>query len=95
MLKRLSPALGHGQSLLGGEMGTIKKCFELQMPDGCVVVGWLAYDSSLGAAIKVDVTGSHGEDVIASDLCDLFKRLLAAKGSVEMETVELDRKDGP
>jgi hypothetical protein len=85
MLKRLSPALGHGSSLLGGEMGTIRKAFELQMQDGCVVVGWLAYDSSLGAAIKVDITSAHG--VIASDLCDLFARLLVAKGAKELEEV--------
>jgi hypothetical protein len=88
MLKRLLPSLGHGHSLLGGEMGTIRKAFELQMQDGCVVVGWLAYDSGLGAAIKVDVTSAHGEDVIASDLCDLFRRLLVAKGAVALEKAD-------
>ena len=52
MLKRLLPALGNNQSLLGGEMGTIKKCFELRLPDGCQVAGFVAYDSGLGSAIK-------------------------------------------
>jgi hypothetical protein len=85
MLKRLLPALGHGHSLLGGEMGTIKKCFELQMRDGCLVVGFLAFDSGVGAAIKINVTGMHGEDVRASEIAESLRQLLVAEGAREPE----------
>jgi hypothetical protein len=88
VLKRLLPALGHGQSLLGGEMGTIKKVFEMQMRDGCVVAGFLAFDSGVGAALKITVQGSHGEDVRCSELADAFRGLLEERGARELEEVE-------
>jgi hypothetical protein len=88
VLKGLLPALGHGQSLLGGEMGTIKKVFEMQMRDGCVVAGFLTFDSGVGAALKITVQGSHGEDVRCSELADAFRGLLEERGARELEEVE-------
>jgi hypothetical protein len=88
MLKQLIPALGNNQSLLGGEMGTIKKCFELRLPDGCQVVGFVAYDSGLGAAIKVNVNSAHGEDLIANELAEAFRGLLEERGAQPLEAIE-------
>jgi hypothetical protein len=88
MLQRLLPALGNNQSLLGGDMGSVKKVFELQMRDGCVVAGFLAFDSGVGAALKITVQGSHGEDVRCSELADAFRGLLEERGAVALEAVE-------
>jgi hypothetical protein len=68
-------------------MGTIKKCFELRLPDGCQVAGFVAYDSGLGAAIKINVTGIHGEDVTANDLADAIRGLLEERGAQPLEVV--------
>jgi hypothetical protein len=51
MLRRLLPALG--QTLLGDEMGIVKKLFELKQPDGAELEAFLLYDSNLGAKITV------------------------------------------
>jgi hypothetical protein len=87
MLKRLIPALGTNQSLLGGEMGSVKKVFELRLPDGCQVVGFVAFDAGLGAAIKINVNGAHGEDVRAGEIADALRQLLVAEGATELEAV--------
>jgi hypothetical protein len=85
MLKRLLPALG--QTLLGDEMGIVKKLWQLKSVDGSELEAFLAYDSNLGAKITVTVRGAHGENVLAEELGGLFRRLLIAKGAVSMEEV--------
>jgi hypothetical protein len=61
MLRRLLPALG--QTLLGDEMGIVKKLWQLKSADGSELEAFLAYDSNLGAKITVTIRGCHGENI--------------------------------
>ena len=86
MLKQLLPALG--QTLLGDEMGIVKKLFELKQPDGAELEAFLAYDSNLGAKITVTIRGCHGENILAEELADAFRGLLEERGAVALEAAD-------
>jgi hypothetical protein len=86
MLKRLLPALG--QTLLGDEMGIVKKLFELKQPDGAELEAFLLYDSNLGAKITVTIRGCHGENILAEELAEVFRGLLEERGAVALEAAE-------
>jgi hypothetical protein len=87
MLKQLLPALG--QTLLGDEMGKVKKLFELKCADGCEVSALLLYDSSLSeAVVKFTIHGAAAEDVVGERIGEEVRAALEAEGAQPLEATE-------